>query len=64
MGNPNRTDPDISTVPGRGNKPYHEQDHTTSACLGDNALDVTEAARVAEFLGLGPEIAEALTACA
>ena len=37
---------------------------TTSACLGDNALDVAEAARVAEFLGLGPEVAEALTAYA
>jgi len=37
---------------------------TTSACLGDNALDATEAARVAEFLGLDAEITEALTAYA
>ena len=34
---------------------------TTSACLGENALDAAEAAKVAEHLGLGPEIAAALT---
>ncbi|HSI82129.1 MAG TPA: hypothetical protein VK970_00020, partial [Candidatus Methylacidiphilales bacterium] len=37
---------------------------TTSACLGDNALDKEEATRVAEFLGLGAPIAAALTAYA
>lgn len=34
---------------------------TTSACLGENALDPAEAERVAAVLGLGPEIAKALT---
>ena len=34
---------------------------TTSACLGENALDAAEAAKVADHLGLGPEIAAALT---
>ena len=33
----------------------------TSACLGENALSQEEAKRVADFLGLGPNIAEALT---
>lgn len=34
---------------------------TTSACLGENALDPAEAAKVAAVLGLGPEMAKALT---
>jgi cyanate lyase len=34
---------------------------TTSACLGENALDAAEAQKVASFLGLGPEVAQALT---
>jgi cyanate lyase len=34
---------------------------TTSACLGENALDAPEAEKVATFLGLGPDIAKALT---
>ena len=34
---------------------------TTSACLGENALDAGEAKRVALCLGLGPEVAIALT---
>jgi cyanate lyase len=34
---------------------------TTSACLGENALDPAEAGKVATFLGLGPNIAKALT---
>ncbi|HEX2852436.1 MAG TPA: cyanase [Opitutaceae bacterium] len=34
---------------------------TTSACFGENALDAAEAEKVAGFLGLGPEIAKALT---
>lgn len=34
---------------------------TTSACLGENALDATEAGRVASFLGLPDEVAKALT---
>ena len=34
---------------------------TTSACLGENALDAAEAGKVANFLGLGPDIAKALT---
>lgn len=33
----------------------------TSACLGENALDREEARKVSEFLGLGPEVAKALT---
>ena len=33
---------------------------TTSACLGDNALDAAEAKSVADFLGLGAEVADAL----
>ena len=35
--------------------------YTTSACLGENALDSTAAQKVAVHLGLGPEIAAALT---
>jgi len=35
--------------------------YTTSACLGENALDADAAKKVADFLGLGPDIAEALT---
>lgn len=35
---------------------------TTSACLGENALDPIEAGKVAAFLDLGPEVATALTA--
>lgn len=35
--------------------------YTTSACLGENALDAAAAKKVADFLGLGPDIAEALT---
>ena len=34
---------------------------TTSACLGENALDAEEAQRVATFLDLPAEVAEALT---
>jgi cyanate lyase len=34
---------------------------TTSACLGENALDPAEAGKVATFLGLGPDIAKELT---
>ncbi len=34
---------------------------TTSACLGENALDPDEANKVARALGLGPEVAKALT---
>jgi cyanate lyase len=34
---------------------------TTSACLGENALGTDEAEKVAAVLGLGPEIAKALT---
>jgi cyanate lyase len=34
---------------------------TTSACLGENALDSKEAQRVVAALGLGPEVAAALT---
>lgn len=34
---------------------------TTSACLGENALDASEAGKVAAFLGLGPDVAKALT---
>lgn len=37
---------------------------TTSACLGENALDAPEASKVATFLDLGPEVALALTAYA
>ena len=35
--------------------------YATSACLGENALSVDEANKIAEFLGLGPAVAEALT---
>lgn len=35
--------------------------YTTSACLGENALPPDAAARVADFLGLGPDVAHALT---
>lgn len=35
--------------------------YATSACLGENAFGATEAQRVTEFLGLGPNVAEALT---
>jgi cyanate lyase len=34
---------------------------STSACLGENALSQEEAKRVADSLGLGPDIAQALT---
>jgi cyanate lyase len=34
--------------------------YTTSACLGENALPPEAAQNVASFLGLGPEIADAL----
>lgn len=34
---------------------------TTSACLGENALDAAEAGKVATCLGLGPDVAKALT---
>lgn len=34
---------------------------TTSACLGENALDGAEAGKIATLLGLGPDIAKALT---
>ncbi len=36
--------------------------YTTSACLGENALSVGEADKVAAFLELGPDVAKALTA--
>lgn len=35
--------------------------YTTSACLGENALDADAAKKVARVLGLGPNIASALT---
>ncbi|MDX1950988.1 MAG: cyanase [Verrucomicrobiota bacterium] len=35
--------------------------YTTSACLGENALEPDAARKVAKFLGLSPTIAEALT---
>lgn len=35
--------------------------YTTSACLGENALPEEAAQKVAAFLGLGPEVAGALT---
>lgn len=35
--------------------------YTTSACLGENALPEESATKLAAFLGLGPEIATALT---
>ncbi len=35
---------------------------TVSACLGENALGVDEAARVCALLDLGPEVGDALTA--
>ena len=35
--------------------------YTTSACLGENALDMEAAAKVAKFLGLKTDVAEALT---
>jgi cyanate lyase len=34
---------------------------TTSACLGENALDSAAAGNIASLLGLGPEVAKALT---
>lgn len=34
--------------------------YTTSACLGENALPPEAAEKVAAFLGLGPDVAEAL----
>ncbi len=34
---------------------------TTSACLGDNALNKDEAEKIGVFLGLGSEVVEALT---
>lgn len=34
---------------------------TTSACLGENTLDTAEAKKVTDFLGLGPDVAAALT---
>lgn len=37
---------------------------TTSACLGENALPSEAAGKVANFLGLGPEYADALAAYA
>ena len=36
--------------------------YTTSACLGMNHLDAEPAEKVAEFLGLGSDVAEALQA--
>ena len=36
--------------------------YTTSACLGENALPPESAQKVAEALGLGPDIADALVA--
>lgn len=38
--------------------------YTTSACLGENALDAEEARRVAAILGLPAEVMETLTAYA
>jgi len=35
--------------------------YTTSACLGENALDTAAAEKVAAHLGLGPAVAAALT---
>jgi cyanate lyase len=35
--------------------------YTTSACLGENALDAEAAKKVAKFLGLKADVAEALT---
>jgi len=35
--------------------------YATSACLGENALSPEESRRVADLLGLGPQVAEALT---
>ena len=35
--------------------------YTTSACLGENALDAGAAIKVAKFLGLKADVAEALT---
>jgi cyanate lyase len=35
--------------------------YTTSACLGENALDASEAERLANFLGLNAEVSTALT---
>jgi cyanate lyase len=35
--------------------------YTASACLGENALDAGAANKAATFLGLGPEVATALT---
>ncbi len=35
--------------------------YTTSACLGENALPADAAEKVAAFLGLGPDVAFALT---
>lgn len=35
--------------------------YTTSACLGENALDPDAAVKVAAFLGLNPDVASALT---
>lgn len=35
--------------------------YTTSACLGENALDAAAAKKVARFLGLKPAVAVALT---
>lgn len=35
--------------------------YTTSACLGENSLPEDSAKKVAAFLGLGPEVAVALT---
>ena len=35
--------------------------YVTSACLGENALDTEAAAKVAKFLGLKTDVAEALT---
>jgi len=35
--------------------------YTTSACLGENALDAEAAGKVAAYLGLGPDEAASLT---
>lgn len=35
--------------------------YVTSACLGENALEVEPSERIAKFLGLGPGVAESLT---
>ena len=35
--------------------------YTTSACLGENALDAGTAIKVAKFLGLKADVAEAST---